>query len=415
VHPNGTTVVFSARTPHPGSDSIYCGFNCVGIYAYENGMITRLSDEPTGCVDRRCAGFNIYPRIGADGALYYQVLYIEPSSSGGSSSITVEYRMEIGSEPEELPAGECGQTSDPPEPNPVVGGEYAISNYCVDDGGGYALMIQDLAGNSEKLFFDDAAFSNVTYRGDGQMLAAAESGADAGVWTYPRGDGTPAHVLALTYTPDNGAFDTNLSFVGSSRLAFAWGDAIRTVPTTCDACTLADTALVVQANDLSGLAWTSRTIPVPAPPQPGPSPTPAPNPPGPGAGPGGGTGTGAGDGAASGPAATLSAVRAPRLASALRSGVRVPFTARGAGRLTLVATVSGKVAKQLKLVRKATRKPVVVARGSASLAAPGAGTATLKFTKAAGKRLARARSVTVSVDATFGAAKLPASTITLRR
>jgi hypothetical protein len=93
----------------------------------------------------------------------------------------------------------------------------------------------------------------------------------------------------------------------------------------------------------------------------------------------------------------------------------VPFTATGAGRLTLVATVPGKVAKKLKLVRKATRKPVVVARGSASLGTPGTGTATLKFTKAASKRLRRARSVTISLDATFGATKLPATKIKLRR
>ena len=400
VAPNGTTVLFQARTPHPGMSGLYCGFNCVGIYALQDGAVFRISGGTTDCAGDQCFGLNLDPRLGPDGALYHQLLYGEYDGDFTPSTLTNEFVTPPGGEETELPDGECGNTDDSPEPNPVVPGEYAISNYCVG-GDGYTLMIQDVAGNSEKRFFDDYAFTNIVYRGDGQMLASVEDGADAGLWTYPRSGGTPHQALPLTYTDEQSAYDTHLTFVGQSRLGFVWNDAIRTVAADCAGCALGSAATVIQSTDVDGLAWTAQAVP-------GITSDP-------GTGPGSGPGSGPGTGPGTTPAATLAAITSrPKLAKALRKGIKVPFTATAPGELRLTATIAGKLAKKLKLAKTA-RKPVVVAKGAATLAAAGQGTAKLKFTAAARKRLKKARKVALALGGTFAGTALPASKLTLKK
>ena len=65
VDPNGTKVVFSARTPHNGG--IFCGFNCVGVYALDGNSLSRVSGAPIGCSGDPCLGLDVDPKITADG------------------------------------------------------------------------------------------------------------------------------------------------------------------------------------------------------------------------------------------------------------------------------------------------------------------------------------------------------------
>ena len=109
-----------------------------------------------------------------------------------------------------------------------------------------------------------------------------------------------------------------------------------------------------------------------------------------GSGPGG---SGGAAGAASGPApvvrsldagkqARLAVAKKPKLAKALRSGLKVRLQGAGAGRLTLVAK----------------RGKRIVARGSAKVGTAGTATVTLRFTKAAKRSLRSARSVRLKIS-----------------
>ena len=408
VAPGGDTVLFQARVPHPGMGGLYCGFNCVAIYALQDGQLARLTGNSTDCAGDLCAGLNVDPRLGPDGTLYYQLIYAEPNSSGTFNTISTEYFKPAGQAEQELPEGECGSTDDSAEPNPVVGGEYAISNYCVG-GDGYTLLVQNTTGASEKRVFDDAAFSNIVWRPDGQLLASAESGGDAGIWTYPRTGGEPKQVVAVTYTDDQSAYETELAFAGASKLAFVWNDAIRTVSTDCTSCSVDSAATVLQSTDVDGLAWTGKSIPGMAVDNGGPG-TGGPGTGGPGTGAPGTGGPGGGGDAG----ATLGTIAGAKLATALKRGIKVPFTAPSKGTLKLTAKVSGKVAKKLKLAKSA-KKAVVVARATADVAGAGNATAKLKFTKVAKKRLKKAKSVSLAVGGTFAGAALPAASLKLRR
>ena len=395
VAPDGETVLFEAKTPAGGIDSVWCGFNCGAIYQLHNGQISRLSGAVADCPDRFCTGLNIDPRLGPDGTLYHQMVYAEPTWSGSMATTSTEYFTPAGGAQTELPDGECGNTDDSPQPSPTAAGEYAITNYCVG-GDGWVILVQDVQGNSQKLVYDDARFTNITYRGDGAQLASVESGGDTGIWTYQR-DGSAANpVVSLAFTAEQDAYKTELAYQGTSKLAFVWNHAIRTVDASCSGCTLDDAPVLLQSADVDGLAWTAKTVPgLPA------------QTPGGGTGGGGGGGTQdpgttppAGDGGgAAGPLATLGKLSTAKLAKALKAGITVPFAAPGAGKLELTARKGGKV----------------VARGSKSVGAAGPATAKLRFTKAARKKLRKAKKVTLEVSGLWAGAAIPPTQLKLKR
>jgi hypothetical protein len=401
VSPDGATVVFQARTPGPGSGGVFCGFRCSGIYAYSGGTVTRISQNPIDCPDGDlCLGLDVDPRITGGGQhVFYQLIYGEPNSWGNPSTSTTNYLRSMtpgdGNEVE-VPQTSCGEGTSV-TPNPAVDGQFATSAYCVGTGGSYSLKVLDMNGNEETLGFDDADFSNPVFRGDGQLLAGAEDGNDPGLWLYPRDGSNPHRIVAMTWDDDKRPFDTNPTFIGNDRLAFIDGQTIRTVPTSCDSCSLGSTGSLGDRAAVDAIAWTSRDIPSPVAPDQagnggggqGPAPRPVPSP-GPAPGP-------------AQPAAQAFVLRAPakaKLAKALRSGIKVPFTATKTGRLSMRATVPGALAKRLRLARRAG-KPVVVARGATNVTRAGEAVVTLRFTAAAKKRLKRSRSVALKLAGTF--------------
>ncbi|HEX8123093.1 MAG TPA: hypothetical protein VF549_17715 [Solirubrobacteraceae bacterium] len=414
VSPNGDTVVFQARTPSPGGYGVFCGFRCSGIYAYSGGTITRISQDPTDCPPGDlCLGLDTDPRITGGGShLFYQMIYGEPGGSYGTpQTISKNYYRTLtpgGGDEVEVPETSCGK-GNYVTPNPAVDGEFSSSVYCT--GGSYALQIRDMAGGAEEtLGYDDAEFANPAFRGDGQVLVGAEDGNDPGLWLYPRDGSTlPHRIAAITWDSDHRPFSTNPTFVGDDEVAFIHGDTIRRLATSCDSCSVDDAQTLATAPGVDAIAWTSQSIPDPLVEQPsdtrGGNQTPAPGP----ATPKGGMPAPP----AKVPANTVPALaldlKAPakvKLASVLRSGLKVPFVASRAGKLTMRAQIAPALARKLHLARGKAKKPVVVASGTTTVARAGEAAVTLKFTAAAKKRLKRARSVPLTLSGAFDGAAL---------
>jgi hypothetical protein len=406
VSPNGDTVVFQARTPSPGGYGVYCGFRCSGIYAYSGGTITRISQDPTDCAPGDlCLGLDVDPRItGGGGTLFYEMIYGEPGGQYGTpQTISTNYYRTMapgGGDEVEVPETSCGKGSNV-TPNAAVDGQFATSTYCLN--GDYSLKVLDMNGAEETIGFDDAEFADPVFRGDGEVLAGAEDGADPGLWLYPRDGSNPHRLAAITWDSDHRPFYANPTFVGSDTVAFIHGDTIRTVPTSCDSCAVGSADTLASPAGVDAIAWTSKDIPDPVVDVPtdtrGGTQVPTP---GPGAVKGA-PGTQKPGGPANPGTLPLDLKVAPKtkLAAALRAGLVVPFVANQPGRLTMRATVAPALAKKLRLVRRKTRKPVVVAKGATNVAGAGEAAVTLKFTAAAKKRLKRAKSVPLALSGTF--------------
>ena len=118
---------------------------------------------------------------------------------------------------------------------------------------------------------------------------------------------------------------------------------------------------------------------------------------------GGGPAAGGGDSTA----ARLATVGRVRLRTALRRGFLVSVTGLPAGRVTVVATVSRSTARRLRLSRRA----VTVASGRGRASAAGNAQVRLRFTRAAKRRLGRARSVKLTLAVRGTTAR---RTVTLR-
>jgi hypothetical protein len=116
-----------------------------------------------------------------------------------------------------------------------------------------------------------------------------------------------------------------------------------------------------------------------------------------------GSATGTGAGSSAGPRGTASlfafAIDRRRLRTALARGMRTRARCTVRCTASVALTVSGTTAKRLGLART-SRRAVVVARGSAGKAFTGRRTFTVRFTKAAKRRLAGARSVRLSAAGT---------------
>jgi hypothetical protein len=418
VSPDGATVVFQARTPAAGAGGLYCGFRCSGIYAYSGGEITRISQDPIPCPPGDlCFGLDTTPRItGGGDHVFYELLYGEPGGQHGTpQTIRSNHFRSIApgdGGDVELPDTSCGKGSNI-TPNPAVDGEYAISAYCSN--GNYGLKIAGIDGGDENLVYDDHEFADPAFRGDGQVLVSAEDGGDPGLWTYTRDGSSVSRIAALSWDSDHRPFNTSPTFVGTDRVAFLHGESIRTVSTSCQSCSLDQTSSLGQRTGIDGVAWTSQNIPDPA----------VDTPQGGGGGGGGGAGT---SGTVPKPPvtpvvppvrpitptvttpATLKAPAKAKLAAALRSGIAVPFVATRSGRLTMEAVVAPAQARKLGLARGKSRKPVVVATGVTTVSRAGAGTVTLRFTKAAKRRLKRARSVPLTLRGSFAGTTLSGRT-----
>ncbi|HEX8083189.1 MAG TPA: hypothetical protein VF529_02800 [Solirubrobacteraceae bacterium] len=408
VSPDGDTVVFQARTPSPGGYGVYCGFRCSGIYAYRDGVVTRVSQAPTDCPPGDlCVGLDTDPRVTGDGShLFYQLIYGEPGGAYGTpQTISRNYyrTMEPGGGDEvEVPETSCGKGS-AATPNPAVEGQFATSAYCLN--GNYALKVLDVgggAGSEATLGYDDAEFSEPAFRGDGELLVGAEDGGDPGIWLYRRDASGASRLVALAWDSDSRPFNSSPTFVGKDAVAFVHGGSIRTASTSCDSCSLDSTAVLASPPGVDAIAWTSRSIPDRVV----------------------DTGSEPSDGGGSNPVATPRPTTPPagnptppqntpaplvlktparaKLATALRGGIKVPFVATQTGRLTMRATIPGTLAKKLGLVHRRTKKPVVVANGTTTVTRAGEAIVKLKFTPAAKKRLRRARSVALNLTGTLG-------------
>jgi hypothetical protein len=415
VSPNSQTVVFSARTPYAGIGGLYCGFSCVGVYRWDNGVITRMSYAPTPCPPGDlCAGLDVDPKITADGSkYYYEQLYAEPGGSyGAPQSITSHYvapavfegvRQATELKADNVDPGECKPSNIVPHPGD--GDTFAFVGCVSSPSYSSAIKIKPSNGASFLLATDDGDISELAWSPDGSRIADSENGADPGIWTLSpdAGNTNPSHVVNLAWDSDHSSYNTSPAFVGNDRIAFVYGSEIRSVSAGCQGCGLGDTAKLADVSDPKGLSWTARTLPVV---QRGGPPDNGNN--------GGDNGN---PGSQGGARATLTP-RKLKLAAALK-GMTVPFTSTGAGTLTLKAQLDAKTAKKLKLIKKGT-KPVSVASGKASPKAAGGSSVKLKFTSAAVKRLKKAKSLKLKLVGTFtpaggGAAQPVTATVTVTR
>jgi hypothetical protein len=429
VQPNGSTVVFSARTPYAGYNGLYCGFHCVGVYRWDAGTITRLSPAPIGCGNDLCSGLDTDPRITADGSRYfYEQVYAEPNSSGSFNSISTPFVAPAvaggGGSNSEL-KGACNG-NDNYSPSPVDADDYLYVD-CVGNGNyDYAIKRGD---SGEFVAADDVAVDGLAWRADGGALADSESGGDPGIWTIDLASQTPKHLVQLTWDYDHSQYSASPTFVGNDKVAFFYGNQIRVAPTSCDTCSVDQTSAIIDAADGKGLAWTSK--PVVATERPS------------GGGQSGGGQTGGGDGKTGGgqtgggqtnggggqtgggqtnggggqTGGGTTAALAPKKAkikTALK-GLKVPFTATGTGSLKLTARLDAKTAKKLGLGKKA----ITVATGSASATKAGSSAVVLKFNKKYAKKLGKAKSLKLALSGSFiptgGAAQKVTATVSLAR
>jgi hypothetical protein len=419
VDPNGSKVVFSARTPYSGG--IFCGFNCVGVYALDGDQLSRVSGRPIGCSGDPCLGLDVDPKITADGArVFYERIYGEPGGQYGTpqtiSNSYVAPAVENGASQEvELSKDAVGASCVRPGsfvPNPANQDEFAWVDCWPDFNSNLSSALR--VGNQTIGGDDYYELVGIAWRPDGQQLVTVENGEDKGIWLYNRdGSGTPQHVLQVGAWDDiNSQSSVNPTFVGNDRIAYYWNGEIRTVSASCDRCAPDQGSPLLASPDGDGLAWTSRTLPVI---QRGGGDT------GGGTTPGGTTTPGGDNGANRGNTGGTQVVLTPRgvkLATALK-GLTVPFQAPGAGTLSLMAQLDAKTAKKLKLIKKGT-KPVKVATGKATPKAAGNWSAKLKFTKAAIKRLKKAKSLKLKLVGTFkpaagGSVQSVSATVTLKR
>ena len=103
------------------------------------------------------------------------------------------------------------------------------------------------------------------------------------------------------------------------------------------------------------------------------------------------------------PQASLATIGAPakiKRAALLKKGLKVPVACARACSVALALQISGKDAKRYRLVKKKTSKPVTIGAAKKSFAGAGTATVTVKLTKAARKRLARAKKLTVTLRST---------------
>jgi hypothetical protein len=413
VDPNGTKVVFSARTPFTGG--IFCGFNCVGVYTWDAGQISRVSGAPIGCAGDPCLGLDVDPRITADGnRVFYERVYGEPGGSYGTpqtiSNSYVAPAVANGSSQEtelskEAVGAECGRPNGF-VPSPTAD-EYTYVDCwplsAPDPKPSSALKIRNGQGGIETIGGDDYyELSGIAWRPDGQELVDVESGNEKGIWLYSRTAGPdPRHVLEIAdWDSNNYQSGVNPTYVGNDKLAFYWNGEIRTVPTSCNKCTLDQSTPLLASPDGDGLAWTSRALPTET--AGGPN------------GNGNGNGNNGGGGMMMGGGFTAYTPAKIKLAAALK-GLPIPFKTDRAGTLTLKAQIDAKTAKKYKLGKKA----VSVASGTAKPKGAGESTVKLRFTKAAAKRLKKAKSVKLKLTGTWTPAggspqKLSAS-LTLKR
>ena len=416
VQPNSNTVVFTARTPYDGFNSVYCGFSCAGVYRWDAGQITRMSYEPSPCPrNNPCSGLDVSPKISADGSrFFYDQIYYEPNSSGTFNSTSRDFEAPAVAQGVSQGTEQKGNCARPQSHvYSPVGMDFAYVD-CVGSGSyDEAITFKPAGGAARTLASDDGTPVNLAFRPDGGRIVDSENGADPGIWSVST-DATnpdPQQIVSLSWDYQHSQSSTTPAFVGNDRIAYGYGGEIRVAPTSCHACTLDQTTKVLSAPDNKGLAWTSQTIPVVT----------------------RGSEQQQQQGGnqqqqqqqqqqnnqqqnGGGFTATL-APRSAKLRTALK-GLAVPFQATGPGTLTLSAQLDARTAKKLKLVKKGT-KAVTVASGKASPKAAGPASVKLSFTKAALKRLKKARSLKLSLTGTFapasGAAQPVKATVTIKR
>ena len=409
VDPNGSKVVFTARTPY--IDGLYCGFNCAAVYSWDAGRIERISGAAIGCAGDPCLGLNVDPKVTADGrSVFYQRIYGEPGGQYGTpQTISMSFlapAVENGASQEtELTKEALGAECTRPSgfvPNPANQNEYTfVDCWPLNDNNNgslsSALKLHRADGSSEIIGGDDYyEIVGMAWRPDGGELVTVESSEDKGIWLYqPVGyqQQTPRQILAIGEWGDTHQSSVNPTFIGGDRVAYYWNGEIRVIPTSCDKCAPEQGQRLAAAPEGDGVAWTSRALPRPQ--------------------QGGDTGDdgqmmGGGGFQASTASGTL------KIAKALK-GIVIRYATDGPGRIAMKATIDARTAKKLKLGRKA----VTVASGKASPTGAGESSFKLKFTKKAIKRLKKAKSVKLKLSGTWtpagGSAQQLSGALSLKR
>ena len=286
IDPAGTTVVFQARTPRPGSEgSGNCGSHCVATYRWRDGKVARLSLPPgTNCQNngQDCSTYEENPEISSAGIIYYEFLYCQAEYDLCAPRSQVTKNANTGGPGPLLLSEYCAELNardDPYQvsPNPVNTAERAYGNCRTfgSNGGGNIFIRHTLAAtlNSpsnphKEIGCDDGPMEEPGWSADGTQIVDAErDGATGdGLWTYPSSGGACSANTQRYLLNPGAATVSEPRYIGSSTVIFAatggGAGGIYTVPAACNspsgtAChTMSSPQVTRVISDGSSPAWT---------------------------------------------------------------------------------------------------------------------------------------------------------------
>lgn len=303
VAPNGSKVVFEGDDPvhnNPMAPAA-CDDNCAGVYAYENGAVTRLTGFMPGPCSHPCSLLESQPEINPAGQIVAGYVWadfeqycldafscdweISPSSYDALTRPPHGSPVDGASANDvPTPCSDNDLTSQPEWPALSDDNQFVAYTGCGDGSGHITIMRSDLAGQGQTVCRALAPvngsnpFTDIAFAHDGRILDG-EIGPNNGLWSYPCPAGTSAkQLIAAPATAELQSPRQN----GTGRILF---DAIQNVgtdqqtsdvwsiPDTCGQagtpCQFpADATQITHDGAVAGVAWTSQTIPVPPPPPP---------------------------------------------------------------------------------------------------------------------------------------------------
>ena len=256
VAPNGSTVVFSGSTNRNyhtcGAGVQYWGQHASGIYRWRDGVVTRLSQAPSGqptCI----TSIHAEPEATTNGRVLNELLLNVNGTFGhGFQSGTQEGPADANNPT----ACDNAVGLADPSPNPANPDQFAYLG-CTGGGGQDAVAVSQGSTHTTPVV-DDSSQRSVGWRSDGGRLVVSEGGTEPGLWTYnPASPVAPVHVL-------NGEF-SGVNFAGANdeRLVFSSAGEIWSVPASCTAATCSFPASATRltpagANDHP--SWTSNAL-----------------------------------------------------------------------------------------------------------------------------------------------------------
>lgn len=407
----GSDVVFTGRTPNtatygnasspPGA----CGRWCYGIYVLSGGAIRRISPPVDPCDGFPCVIFEGSPEIAPGGSVVFDRFTKLWSACGASwctqdgDEVLAERPMTGGDEEATvLATPECPDVESP-APHPTTVG-LVLFEGCTGTIEGqewkpiYHVSTIDAQGAVTHLFYDDFPVNDPAWNADGTMIVTAEGGTNSGIW-ISTADGTGSQYVLAIHEDDH---VRSPRFAGDEVVFVHKGDVYSIDPAGCEEpCSIDQATKVTTSGDVASVGYTTAS------PQPFVKPVP--------------TGDGDGGGTFIPPKPTPTPAPSPGPAPTPAPGPVVDPPALGSGfawtgKRSLRGLLSGRLAFELPCDCRTTG----VLRLGRTVVARGAGQngATLKPTRAARRKLRRAKRVRLKLTVTAGGKRFTRS-VTLTR